>query len=156
MLSLFYLLTTFTVMNSAIISNPRKLFTITYTYMKSSSRLDQYGGGNPKVLSPNGGDYQKWWVEVVGNGWHYIRSYRSNNVLDSNSNGNVYTLPANGGDFQKWAFYKIQNYGYHIKNRATGRYLSRSVRSHDTQTDKSTQTGWGLGFGDDDCLWRLE
>lgn len=65
--------------------------------------MDEHGGGNPVVMNLNGGDYQKWWLEEIGNGYFYLRSYRSNNVLDSNSNGDVYTLPANGGYFQQWS-----------------------------------------------------
>jgi hypothetical protein len=113
--------------------------------------LDEHGGGSTKLLPGNKGDYQKWWIEDIENGFVKIRSYRSGNLLDSNADGNVYTLPDNGGHYQHWRITNYSATSFNIQNRATGRYLSERVWTRDASTDKNVTNGWG----NDDCRWTF-
>lgn len=95
------------------------LYVISYSGWGRKGCLDEHGGGEAQAYPCNGGDYQKWWLKDAGDGYFYIKSYRSGNVLDSNHNGDAYTLPANGGHFQHW---KINMKGL------TGRFINRATQ----------------------------
>ena len=50
----------------------------------------------------NGGLFQNWMLEHVGNGEHNLRNVATGRYLDSNRAQRVYTLPYNGSPNQKW------------------------------------------------------
>jgi hypothetical protein len=54
------------------------------------------------TLPDNGGDFQKWRVEGLGNETFKLTNIATGRVLDSNNNGNLYAIEINGGSFQNW------------------------------------------------------
>jgi ricin-type beta-trefoil lectin protein len=82
--------------------------------------LDSNASKNVYTGSPNGGAYQKWQFEDLGNGYTLIRDDATGFVLDSNTSMNVYTNDYNGGAYQHWQLQDGGN-GYTIlRNEATG------------------------------------
>ncbi len=65
--------------------------------------LDATHKGSVYTKDWNGGDYQKWRFEDVGNGYYTIVQKATGRVLDGNLKGSVYTKDWNGGDYQKWS-----------------------------------------------------
>jgi len=91
---------------------------------KATSRvLDGNQKGDSYSLIWNQGDYQRWVISDLGDGYCRITQRATGRVLDGNADGKIYTLDWNGGDYQKW---KIEDLGggcYKISQKATGRVL---------------------------------
>jgi hypothetical protein len=66
--------------------------------------LDSNAKGEVYPKASNGGSFQKWILEHVGNGEHNIRNVATGRYLDSSRDQRVYTLPYNGSNNQKWFF----------------------------------------------------
>lgn len=74
--------------------------------------LDSNHAGNVYGMGCNGGDYQRWRVEDLGNRWidrlqrntHVYRlvNKATGRCLDANYDGALYTLGCNGGNYQMW------------------------------------------------------
>src|SRR5690348_8155648 len=82
--------------------------------------LDSNSSGSVYGLAPNGGNYQKWYVNYSEYGTVTLMDGATWRCLDSNTSGSVYTLPCNGGSFQKWVVLG-RNYGTVVlRDLATG------------------------------------
>lgn len=80
-------------------------------------------------------DYQKWYLEYLGNGYYHIRNVGSGYLLDvsgaSSSDGaNVIQWPSNDGWNQQWEIIATgENDPVKIKNRGSGKLLDVSGQS---------------------------
>ncbi|MGD8782060.1 MAG: RICIN domain-containing protein [Ignavibacteria bacterium] len=97
----------------------------------------------------NGGDYQRWTLESVGDGWYKIVHKSDNRVLDGkNSTDEVYLNEWNGGDYQKWAFKSVGDGWCKIVHKSDGRVLDGK-----DSTDEVYLNEWNEG---DYQKWKLE
>ncbi|BFT69588.1 RICIN domain-containing protein [Paenibacillus sp. P36] len=81
------------------------------------------------------GDYQKWYLEYLGNGYYHIRNVGSGYLLDvsgvsSYDGANVIQWPDNNGWNQQWEIIGTgENDPVKIKNRGSGKLLDMSGQS---------------------------
>lgn len=109
--------------------------------------LDANSKGEVYTLKWNGGDFQKWVFENIGDGFYKIIHKPTGRVLDSNAEGKVYTHAWNGGDFQKWSVKSQDDKICNLVSKATNRFL-------DSNSDKKVYTL--PGNGGNHQLWLPE